>query len=204
MKYPKNLVGVKFGRLTVIEDSDERTSCGEIKYKCLCDCGNYSITARSELISGRATSCGCYWRERIKESRASLKGKPCNPNRKYITNEDRYAHYVFRHIKQRAKTDNIKFTLNFEQVENLIQSKCYYCNSDKSNTYKVPKFSIAYEYKYNGIDRIDSNLGYEDGNVVPCCKWCNQAKSTMSQTDFYNWVQRISKNFTYDKVIKTQ
>lgn len=203
MKYPKDLVGIRFGRLLVIEDSGERTSCGGIKYKCLCDCGNYSITARSEMISGRAISCGCYRKEKAREGRQKLKGKPCNPNSKYKTNDERYANYVFRQIKQRAKTDNIDFSLDFEQVKSLIQSRCYYCNSEKSNKYKVPKFSDDYVYKYNGIDRIDSAIGYESRNVVPCCKWCNQAKSTMTQSDFYDWVQRISKNFTKEKIINT-
>ena len=194
---------MRFGRLSVIEDSGERTSCGGIKYKCLCDCGNNSITARSEMISGRATSCGCYQKEKAKEGRQRLKGKPCHPNRKYESNEKRYANYVFQHIRQRAKTDNINFSLDFEQVEELIQSKCYYCDSEKTNKYKYPKFSKDYVYEYNGIDRIDSTVGYEKGNVVPCCKWCNQAKSTMTQLDFYNWVQRISQNFTKEKIINT-
>lgn len=200
MKYPRDLVGLRFGRLLVLEDSGERTSCGGVKYRCLCDCGNHSITARSELINGRATSCGCYRIEKIRESRKNLKGKPCHPKRKYETNEERYANYVFRHIRQRAKTDNISFSLESKQVEKLIQSKCYYCNAEKTNKFKYPRFSEDYVYNYNGIDRIDSAKGYEEGNVVPCCKWCNQAKSTMSQKDFYDWVQRISRNFTIDKV----
>ena len=200
MKYPKDLTGMKFGRLLVIEDSSERTSCGGIKYKCLCDCGKYAVVARSELISGKSTSCGCYRTERIRESRKALKGKPCN-NRKYNKNEDRYAHYAFRQIRQSAKTRNIDFLLSYEQVAKLIQSKCYYCGCEKSNILKVKKFDENYIYQYNGVDRIDSEKGYVDGNVVSCCKWCNQAKSTMNQSEFYNWVKRISENFTYDKVI---
>lgn len=196
----KDLIGHKFGRLLVIEDSGERTKCGGVKYRCLCDCGNTSITARSELISGRATSCGCYRIERIRESRERLKGHPCNPNRKYDTNEERYQHYVYRRIKQRAKTDCLDFELTYEKVEELTQSNCYYCNSEKSNLLKVKKFSEDYEYPYNGIDRLDSQKGYVEGNVVPCCKWCNQAKSTMSLQEFYAWSQRLSLNFTQNKI----
>lgn len=200
MNQQKSLIGKKFGRLLVLEDSGERTSCGGVKYKCLCDCGKYSITARSELISGRASSCGCYRSEKLREARKKLKGKPCNPNRKYATNEERYQHYIYRNIKQRAKTDSLDFELTYEQVVILTQSQCYYCNSEKTNIMRISKFSEEYEYPYNGIDRIDSNKGYVENNVVPCCKWCNQAKSIMSQRDFYEWVQKISKNFTEDKI----
>lgn len=52
------------------------------------------------------------------------------------------------------------------------------------------------------IDRIDSTKDYSIDNVVPCCKFCNWAKSDLKQKDFYDWVQRVSKNFTYDKVTK--
>lgn len=193
-------IGEKFGRLLVLEDSNQRTSCGGVKYKCLCDCGNYVIVSRSGLISGKTTSCGCYRVEKIRESHKRIQGIPCMPNRKYKTNEERYAHYVFRKIKQRAKTDNIDFSLTYDQVEKITQSKCYYCGIEKSNKMRIKKFIENYTYYYNGIDRIDSKQGYKIDNVVPCCKWCNQAKSTMSQFEFYHWIKRINKNFTYDKI----
>lgn len=45
--------------------------------------------------------------------------------------------------------------------------------------------------KINGIDRVDSNIGYTKDNSVPCCKYCNFAKHTMSEDDFYVWVKRV-------------
>lgn len=204
MKPKTELIGKKFGRLFILEDSGERTSCGGVKYKCQCDCGNLTITARSDIIHGRAVSCGCYRTEKLREIRASSKGKPNHPNRKYKTNEERYQNYVYRKIKQRAKSDEIEFDLTYEQVLNLIKSRCYYCGNEGSNRMNVRRFSEDYSYKYNGIDRINSSKGYVLGNVVSCCKWCNQAKSVMSQKDFYHWIQQVSKNFTFEKIINVQ
>lgn len=45
---------------------------------------------------------------------------------------------------------------------------------------------------YSGIDRVDSSVGYEIGNIVPACKICNFAKSNLTQDDFKSWAKRIS------------
>lgn len=61
-----NLIGRKFGRLTVKEISEIRTSGDKIMYLCDCDCGtkNKSI-GYSNLTSGNTISCGCYGREMV-------------------------------------------------------------------------------------------------------------------------------------------
>ena len=52
----KDLTGKIFGRLTVIEQMDERIGC-RVAWKCLCDCGNTTIVSSGNLI--RSTrSCG--------------------------------------------------------------------------------------------------------------------------------------------------
>lgn len=62
-----DLVGKRFGRLTVIEryGTYERT-CGskEPTWHCVCECGNTVVVLRTNLISGATLSCGCLQRER--------------------------------------------------------------------------------------------------------------------------------------------
>lgn len=58
----KNLIGCKFGKLTVIKRSDNREK--EIEQKsaiwvCKCDCGNISEVRTSSLTSGKTKGCGC-------------------------------------------------------------------------------------------------------------------------------------------------
>ena len=45
--------------------------------------------------------------------------------------------------------------------------------------------------RVNGIDRIDSNIGYTKENSVSCCKFCNTAKSTMSRDEFLKWIKKV-------------
>lgn len=52
-----NMVGQKFGRLTVIEmikKDGEKTSC-----RCICDCGNETIANSWQIRNGFTKSCGC-------------------------------------------------------------------------------------------------------------------------------------------------
>ena len=64
-----DLVGKKFGRLTVISKSERRNKKGQVIWKCLCDCGNYVEKTTSALTNNKTTlkSCGCATKERIRE-----------------------------------------------------------------------------------------------------------------------------------------
>lgn len=57
-----NLIGQKFGFLTVLSKDSQRTSSGQVKWICQCDCGNI-ISVRGEALKNktenRTISCGC-------------------------------------------------------------------------------------------------------------------------------------------------
>ncbi len=53
-----DLVGRKFGKLTVLEECS-RSKNGSIKWLCECECGNKAIVRSDELRSGHTSSCGC-------------------------------------------------------------------------------------------------------------------------------------------------
>ena len=55
----KNLLGQKFGKLTVIEKTEKRSSGGNIIWKCKCDCGNIVEVPSNHLKNNETLSCGC-------------------------------------------------------------------------------------------------------------------------------------------------
>lgn len=57
-----NLVGQKFGRLTVIELGMTQ-SWGRRMWVCMCECGSVTNVVTQSLKSGNTKSCGCYNRE---------------------------------------------------------------------------------------------------------------------------------------------
>lgn len=61
----EDLTGQKFGRLTVLEATDQKTKDGRRIWKCQCDCGNIKFTSNQNLKRGHCTSCGCKNKEQI-------------------------------------------------------------------------------------------------------------------------------------------
>ena len=57
----KDLTGARIGRLTVIQNTYQKSKNGSFIWKCLCDCGNEVSLPTSSLTRQRNTnSCGCY------------------------------------------------------------------------------------------------------------------------------------------------
>ena len=58
----KDFIGQRFGRLTVIRESERRLN-DALLWECLCDCGNIAYATGYQLKSGRSRSCGCLRKE---------------------------------------------------------------------------------------------------------------------------------------------
>lgn len=54
----EDIIGKKFGKLTVVRKS-ERRSCGHVLWECQCECGNTAYVRKGSLRSGLTLSCGC-------------------------------------------------------------------------------------------------------------------------------------------------
>lgn len=54
-----DLTGQTFGRLTVLELSDEKGSSNERLWKCRCACGEITYASSNKLTTGKKKSCGC-------------------------------------------------------------------------------------------------------------------------------------------------
>lgn len=67
----KNKIGIRFGRLTVIEKTNKRAQ-RTIVWKCVCDCGNEVDVSAGHLQSGHTLSCGCL---KIEKASLSLLGE---------------------------------------------------------------------------------------------------------------------------------
>ena len=139
------------------------------------------------VAHGFKTSCGC-------NAKRYFKPKQSTDIEKRNTAISR----IIGRYKSKAKTRNIKWDISKKTFISTIEKPCFYCGIQSSMSLNINGFN----YNYNGVDRIDSSKDYTNDNIVPCCKNCNMAKSDLKQKDFYDWVQRISENFTYDKVIK--
>lgn len=55
-----NLIGKRFGKLTVLEKSIQKNIRRSVKWLCQCDCGNTKIIEARYLTGGHSISCGCF------------------------------------------------------------------------------------------------------------------------------------------------
>jgi hypothetical protein len=100
-----------------------------------------------------------------------------------------------RSYRTHAKNAGRLWQLTDEQANVLFQSNCHYCGVPPSNvsygTKKNPMTFKRIPFIYNGIDRVDSAIGYVPTNVVACCKTCNFAKRHTPYAEFMAWVKRL-------------
>ncbi|KKN65322.1 hypothetical protein LCGC14_0483050 [marine sediment metagenome] len=96
---------------------------------------------------------------------------------------------LYHNNKRSAKLRGHNWNLRKQDFKSLTQMQCYYCGIEPSQIYHNKELNG--DYLYNGVDRIDNNLGYIYGNVLPCCKTCNYVKSNQSMREFQAWIDRL-------------
>ena len=90
----KDLTGMRFGRLVVIEFSHLNRHRSAV-WKCKCDCGKVITAIGHKMVSGHTSSCGCY--QKIMASQANLKYSD-----KELLEEHKKDYWVWSAIKNRC------------------------------------------------------------------------------------------------------
>jgi len=147
-----DMVGERHGRLTVLS-REPNSNSGKAKWLCICECERYKVVSRSDLISKKITSCGCYRKET-----ASLSGKSCATHGDTNTR----LHRIWCGMKQRANYQNGK---QYDRYGGRGISICDEWASDYT-AFKHWALQSGYADKLT-IDRINNDGDYAPNN----CKW---------------------------------
>lgn len=116
-----NLVGERYGRLTVLESAEPTVYEYGGKPRpypnwwCKCDCGNKLIVSQSHLRTGHTTSCGCYMRDIVRER---------NKANKVLNQYDLTGEYGIGYT-----SDGREFYFDIEDY-NKIKNYHWYINAD--------------------------------------------------------------------------
>lgn len=194
MAKAENLVGKRFGRLTVIRKSKETHKYGHAMWECDCDCGNLTVVSAKHLKGGNTTSCGC-----LRKELAAKKGKTLfNKRNQYKLLDDYGVGF--------ASNTNEEFYFDLEDY-NKIQG---YCWSISSNGYV-----IAYDVENTCISMHclicnSTNIDHKNGNKRDNRKQnLRQPNGEYSFNTYNNMNRALNKNNTsgtsgvyYDKNAK--
>jgi transposase len=179
--------GLRFGALTIVGAVRPlRTYKGHLESRSLakCDCGERVSVFNHALRSGNVKTCGC----RITRRNADAVWVRARSN---IV------------IGARARRHG-RVNLSLAQVKAISTRSCFYCGSPASNKLKGRKrgrSTRATVLQYTGIDQVVLGRGYNLGNILPCCRICNRAKSDMSLKDFLDWLARFGAAVTANDVV---
>lgn len=143
------LVGKKFGRLTVIEDvGNDKNGCS--LWRCVCECGNETIVVGSQLTYGHTTSCGC----RQKEAYKSIDNTTHGESHTKLYN-------AWAAMKQRCNNPSSQCW------ENYGGRGITYCSEwENYNVFREWAINNGYNDELT-LDREDVNGNYDPNN----CRW---------------------------------
>jgi len=180
-----------FGKLTILNfvEPPEYTKSKNKQYyhwvSCSCNCNNSIKTYRlNNLIHGITKSCGCA---------KYITGK----DSPFFTGHGEISGKLFSYIKRTASGGTNKrkrickdFKISIEYMWKLFL--------DQNRLCAISGVPIKFSKVSNGsdrtasLDRINSDLGYVEGNVQWVHKTINMMKNVLPVKDFYQWCKLVS------------
>lgn len=140
------LVGEKFGRWAVKNLSVCAGNRGQVKWDCLCDCGNRKAVSADSLRAGLSKSCGCLAKDGINKTHGMSKSR---------------IYRTYRHMLNRCSNEN-------------VDSYYLYGARGISVCKEWLDFNAFYQWAMNNgyaedltIDRKNNDIGYGPAN----CQW---------------------------------
>lgn len=181
-------VGAIYERLTVKGHIRLDNGCWAVI--CSCTCGREkTVKYPNQMRRGLVNSCGCLNRELAS---ARWRGKPAIG---MLVKGEAAFNALLRAYRRNALIRGLEFRLTREQFRVLTQHDCAYCGQSPAQVCGKRTADKRYNgiFVYNGVDRIEPELGYTSSNTVSCCVQCNRAKRNLSHGAFIEWIQRLVK-----------
>lgn len=171
---PRTVNGQRYGALTITDSGPLYSGDKRYQKKVMarCDCGFERLFDEWQVFNGKVVSCPDCSLKRRSEALSNIESGWVGLRQQYIGNA----------IKR-----GISFNLSVEEVRKIAENNCIYCSAEP-----VEKKFRRHSIRANGIDRLDSRLGYSIENCVPCCFDCNKLKADRTVLELYNKMKVVT------------
>lgn len=167
----KDLTGIVFSRLTVLERAESIK--GASRWRCLCECGSIVIVRANALQMGNTRSCGCLFRETRVGGYGKTHGLSNTPE------------YISWKAMQRRCTDPQYHA--FKHYGGRGISVCQFLQQDPRHLVET----IGLRPPSKTVDRIDADLCYSCGHCAECLqkdwpmnlRWTTQVEQLKNRRD---------------------
>ena len=165
----KDLTGQKFGKLTALyrlHNNNNNVKRKRTHWLCICECGNLTDVEVGNLQCGNTNSCGCYNKQRAKESNQTHS----KSHTKLYT--------IYNNMKQRCyNNDNPRYN-------DYGGRGIAVCDEWLNDFMSFYKWAMNNDYKEGlTIDRIDNAGNYEPDN----CRWVSMTTQNRNKRNNVNY-----------------
>lgn len=180
-------IGQLFGKLEILEVLPAKNPGSHVNLRCMCHyCGKETIKYAGNIK--KRNSCGCQQHSSSEWKNVGPKLMPWQlPKGEAARNNLEYQY------KRGAKKRGLEYDLTTEEFEKIVTGECYYCG-DIASAIAKGQGKTSGDFKYTGIDRINSDKGYVKYNCVSCCWLCNNMKNVYTEEKFVGHIEKIYKH----------
>ena len=126
----KNVIGQRFGRLTVLEQSSKRRN-RHVYWICKCDCGNICEVCSAELLNGNTQSCGCLMRENSSHGELKIIDLLKNANISFITQKRITTGQSYKFIDFCVNYNNQKYFIEYDGKQHFLEN-CHFGDENET------------------------------------------------------------------------
>lgn len=121
-------------------------------------------------------------KEAIKQQ-AQVLGVQSSASHKRFTLNEANLRKIAATRRAEAKNRGVTWEIPLEYAVLQMRRDCHYCGS--------PPSGRANGTPMSGLDRINPEFGYVDGNVVACCWTCNDSRGRMTADEWFRHMRKI-------------